>query len=81
MKIDYIDDPQNDQYIMRATVPIEALSPSGADFINALTVALAQRRQSLNDWATEQLRQGRDVIEDEIETGIKRMRPLRPDDV
>lgn len=40
-----------------------------------------QRMKALNDWAVEQVRQGREVIEDEIETGIKRMRPIRPDDV
>jgi len=48
------------------------------DDFDALT---SQRVAALNDWAIVQARRGMDVIEDEIETGIKRMRPLRPDDV
>lgn len=56
------------------------VSPSQAllDDISALTF---QRITALNEWATEQVRQGRDVMEHEIETGTRRMRPLRPDDV
>ena len=37
--------------------------------------------ESLDAWAGERVRQGREVMEHEIETGIKRMRPLRPEDV
>lgn len=36
---------------------------------------------ALNDWAAHQARQCREVMEHVIDTGEKRMRPLRPEDV
>lgn len=37
--------------------------------------------RALNAWVRHQVGEGRDVMEHEQHTGVRRMRPLRPDDV